>query len=151
MERDGLLQRMRVASAPNEISTALADARAWLREHPRDHQVALSMLELLNVERHACTYPPDNPEGVRYMRKIAVMMTSPIAFVAISSASALADSTEPPSPTNIVEGAGGAGGADATAFTGGDASTSAIVVVALVVVGLLALWIARRAAARTTS
>jgi hypothetical protein len=52
MKRDDLLQQMRVATTPNEISTALADARAWLRNHPRDHQVAFSMLELHGVERH---------------------------------------------------------------------------------------------------
>ena len=53
MKRDELLQQMRVATTPNETSTALADARAWLRDHPRDHQVAFSMLELLSVERQA--------------------------------------------------------------------------------------------------
>jgi hypothetical protein len=53
MKRDELLQQMRMANTPNEISTALADARAWLRDHPRDHQVAFSMLDLLSVERRA--------------------------------------------------------------------------------------------------
>jgi hypothetical protein len=87
------------------------------------------------------------------MKKIALMVASTIAFVTMASATALADSTEPPSPTNIVEGAGGAagnGGADATAFTGGDTLTAAIVVVALVAAGLLALWIARRRATQAS-
>jgi hypothetical protein len=53
MKRDELLQQMRMATTPNEISTALADARAWLRDHPRDHQVAFSMLDMLSVEGHA--------------------------------------------------------------------------------------------------
>jgi hypothetical protein len=53
MQRDELLQQMRVATTPNEISTAFADTRAWLGDHPRDPQVAFSMLELLSVERHA--------------------------------------------------------------------------------------------------
>ena len=80
------------------------------------------------------------------MKKIALMVASLIAFVTMAS-TALADTTEAPSPTNLVEGAGGAasnGGADATAFTGGDTTTAAIVVVALVAAGLIALWIARR-------
>jgi len=53
MRRSELLRQMRVATSPNEISTALSGARAWLRDHPRDHQVAFSMLDLLSVERHA--------------------------------------------------------------------------------------------------
>jgi hypothetical protein len=53
MKRTELLQQMRVATTPNDISTALSDARAWLRVHPRDHEVAFSMLDLLSVERHA--------------------------------------------------------------------------------------------------
>ena len=53
MKRAELLQQIRVATTPNEILTALADARTWLRVHPRDHEVAFSMLDLLSVERHA--------------------------------------------------------------------------------------------------
>jgi hypothetical protein len=56
MEREELLQQIRGATAPNEISTTLADTHAWLawlRDHHRDHQVALFMVELLGVERRA--------------------------------------------------------------------------------------------------
>lgn len=87
------------------------------------------------------------------MKKIAVMVASTIAFVTMASATALADYTESPPPENVVEGAGGVagnGGADATAFTGGDTSTAAIVVVALLAAGLLALWIARRRVAQAS-
>ncbi|HET6712509.1 MAG TPA: LPXTG cell wall anchor domain-containing protein [Actinomycetota bacterium] len=83
------------------------------------------------------------------MKKIAVMVASAIAFVTMASTTALADYTESPPPENVVEGAGGVagnGGADATAFTGGDTSTAVIVAVALVAAGLLALWLARRRA-----
>jgi hypothetical protein len=51
MKRDELLSQLGAARTLNETSTALADARAWLRDHPRDHEVAFSMLELLSVER----------------------------------------------------------------------------------------------------
>jgi hypothetical protein len=82
---------------------------------------------------------------VENMKKIALMVASTIASVTMVSATALAGPTEAPSPTNIVEGAGGAAGnaADA-AFTGGDTSTAAIVALVLVAAGLLALWIANR-------
>jgi hypothetical protein len=51
MRRDELLQQMLEADTPNEISTAVADARDWLRDHPRDHEVALSIPGLLARER----------------------------------------------------------------------------------------------------
>ena len=55
MARSELLEQIRVATAPNEIPTASADARAWLawlRDHPRDHQ-AFFMVDLLSVDRRA--------------------------------------------------------------------------------------------------
>jgi hypothetical protein len=147
MERDEVLRQLFTASTPNETSTALTDARAWLRDHPRDHQVAFSMLELLSVDRQTLGVPAwDDRKEWRTMKKIALMVASTVAFMTVASGTALAGSTEAPSPSNIVEGAGGAtgNGADATAFTGGDTSTVAIVALLLVAAGLLALWIAHR-------
>jgi hypothetical protein len=45
------------ATTPNEISTAVANARGWLRHHPRDHEVALSIAELLELEREVLSLP----------------------------------------------------------------------------------------------
>ena len=53
MDREELLQQMLQASTPAEISSAIEEGRAWLRTHPRDQQVALSILELLEEERSA--------------------------------------------------------------------------------------------------
>jgi hypothetical protein len=61
-----------------------------------------------------------------------------MVFVTTIVGSALAESTEVPAPTNVVEGAGGG-----AAFTGGDTATAAFVAVALVAVGLVALLVAR--------
>lgn len=73
------------------------------------------------------------------MKKAAAVLVSAIAFMTMLAGTAFAGETEPPEATTVVEGSGGG-----TAFTGGDASTAAIVAVALVAVGLVALFVARR-------
>jgi len=79
------------------------------------------------------------------MKKAAAILVGAMAFMTMLAGTAFAYS-EAPAPTNEVAGAGGG----PTAFTGGDASTAAIVAVALVAVGLVALFVARRRTATTS-
>lgn len=51
MERSDLIQEMFESSSPNETSTALSDAREWLRDHPKDQTVISAMEDLIEVER----------------------------------------------------------------------------------------------------
>jgi hypothetical protein len=51
MNRDELLDRMRAAHSPNDISTAIADARAWFVEYPDDTDVHEAFRELTRMER----------------------------------------------------------------------------------------------------
>ena len=74
------------------------------------------------------------------MKRMFGVLATSFAMLMVGAGSALAQ-TYPPSPD--VEGAGGGAG---TAFTGSDASMLAIVVVALLAVGLVALFAARRRA-----
>jgi hypothetical protein len=53
MERDELLEEMLVAATPNETSTAIYDARAWLNDHPDDRKVVSAMEDLMVVERES--------------------------------------------------------------------------------------------------
>jgi hypothetical protein len=55
MDRDELLQQMLQATSPNDIATAVTEAREWLRDHPRDHQVAFLLAEVLKVEHDLLT------------------------------------------------------------------------------------------------
>jgi hypothetical protein len=57
VHREELLKQMVEATTPNEISTAVANARGWLRHHPRDHEVALSIAKLLELEREVLSLP----------------------------------------------------------------------------------------------
>jgi LPXTG-motif cell wall-anchored protein len=77
------------------------------------------------------------------MKKAAAVFAGAMAFMSMLAGTAFAGYSEAPDPTTVVEGAGG-GTSGGTAFTGGDASTAAIVAVALVAVGLVALFVARR-------
>ena len=79
------------------------------------------------------------------MKKAAAVLVGAIAFMTMLAGTAFAGYTDSPEPTTVVEGSGGG-----TAFTGGDASTAAIVAVALVAVGLVALFVARRRTATTS-
>lgn len=75
------------------------------------------------------------------MKRVAAVLAGAMVFVSTFAGTALADYTEAPPPENVVEGVGGG-----AAFTGGDTATAAIVAIALVVVGLVALFLARRRA-----
>jgi LPXTG-motif cell wall-anchored protein len=83
------------------------------------------------------------------MKKAAAVLIGAMAFMTMLAGTAFAGYTDSPEPTTVVEGSGG-GAAGGTAFTGGDASTAAIVAVALVAVGLVALFVARRRTATTS-
>ena len=53
MERRELLEELVEASTPNEISTAISDARRWLVDHPADQVVISAMADLIEFEREA--------------------------------------------------------------------------------------------------
>jgi hypothetical protein len=79
------------------------------------------------------------------MKRVAVVLAGAMVFVTTIVGSALAEYTEAPAPTTMVEGAGGG-----AAFTGGDTATAAFVAVALVAVGLVALLVARHHTSATS-
>jgi LPXTG-motif cell wall-anchored protein len=79
------------------------------------------------------------------MKKAAAVLSGAMVFMAMLAGTAFADYVDSPPPETVVEGSGGG-----TAFTGGDASTAALVAVALVAVGLVALFVARRRTATTS-
>lgn len=80
------------------------------------------------------------------MRKIATTLIGAMAFAVTTAGIAFAQYTGSPPPEAVVEGVGGGarGAGGEAAFTGGDASTAAIVALALVAIGLVALFVARR-------
>jgi hypothetical protein len=80
------------------------------------------------------------------MKKAAAVLGGAMALTVMLVSTAFAGYTESPEPTTVVEGSGGG-----TAFTGGDASTAAIVAIALIATGLVALFVARRRTATTSS
>jgi hypothetical protein len=80
------------------------------------------------------------------MKKAAAVLVGAMALMTMLAGTAFAGYTDSPEPTTVVQGSGGGG----TAFTGGDASTAAIVAVALVAVGVVALFVARRRTATTS-
>jgi hypothetical protein len=82
------------------------------------------------------------------MRRITAIATLALASVVLSAGAAFADSTYPP-PSTVVKGASGSRGDGGTAFTGSTQLPLALVMVGvLVVVGLTALYVARRRSAR---
>ena len=76
------------------------------------------------------------------MKRMAGVLVGAVVMVLTLAGTALADYTNSPSPTTVVSGAGGG-----TAFTGGNVSTPLVVAAILVIVGLVALFVARRRAA----
>jgi hypothetical protein len=84
------------------------------------------------------------------MKRAAAVLSSALLTVLITAGTALAQTDYPPStsvqPTSGATGpTGGTGG---TAFTGGDLSFGTIAFATLLVVGVAALFVARRRAAR---
>ena len=75
------------------------------------------------------------------MKRMAAVVAGATALVMTLAGTALAYTDAPPPTTH---GQGDRGG---TAFTGGNVSTAVIVAVALLVVGLAALFVARRRSA----
>ena len=83
------------------------------------------------------------------MKRAAAVLSSALVTVLVTAGTAMAQTDYP--PTTSVQPTGGqnpTGGAGGTAFTGGDISFGAIAFAALLVVGVTALFVARRRAAR---
>lgn len=80
------------------------------------------------------------------LKKVVGAVGLAIGAVIVSAGAALAETTYPPSPSVL----GGGGGGGESAFTGAtsDVSIGAILAVSLLLVGLGALLVARRRAAR---
>jgi hypothetical protein len=53
MDREILLEQMLSARSPNETSSAIYAARAWLSHHPEDPNVMSAMEDLIEVERES--------------------------------------------------------------------------------------------------
>jgi len=53
MERNELIEEILDASTPDQISTAIYDARVWLGAHPDDSEVASAVEDLIQVERRS--------------------------------------------------------------------------------------------------
>jgi len=85
------------------------------------------------------------------MKRMFGVLVTALATTVVTAGTALAQSTYPPEPaaTNSVIGDGGSNGP--TAFTGSDVSVVAMVAVALLIVGLTALFVARRRSARAAT
>lgn len=85
------------------------------------------------------------------MRRVLTAATSAVALVLMTAATALAqDGYGADDVGSGVAGAGGSG-SGSTAFTGGDVTTGIFVVFALVAIGVTALLIARRSAAKAVA
>jgi len=88
------------------------------------------------------------------MKRAAVVLSSALLTVLCTAATALAQATDypptSPGPTTSVAGESGGGdpGGVGTAFTGGDVSLPALAFAAFLALGVAALFVARRRAAR---
>ncbi|MGZ5128289.1 MAG: hypothetical protein ACXWZU_09005 [Actinomycetota bacterium] len=51
MKRETLLEEMRYASNPNQMSSAISYAREFLRDHPDDQRVWSAYQDLMESER----------------------------------------------------------------------------------------------------
>jgi hypothetical protein len=51
MNRTNVIDKIETASSPNDISTAMCDARSWLTEHPEDETIRLGIQQLARAER----------------------------------------------------------------------------------------------------
>jgi hypothetical protein len=83
------------------------------------------------------------------MKRATGVLASAYLLVLLSAGSALAQ-TYPPTPSTSVKGGGGTNtaGGGGTAFTGGDVSLGAVLTIVLLGLGLAAMFVARRRAAR---
>ena len=79
------------------------------------------------------------------MKRLTGTLVLAAVSLLLSATAALAQTNYPATDDTSVEGAGGSGG---TAFTGSDVSMAAVAIAALLVIGLTALFVARRRAAR---
>ncbi len=75
------------------------------------------------------------------MKRLAGVLIGAVVMTMTLAGTALAQYVAPPAPVNDVKDTGG------TAFTGGDVSMPLLIAAVLVVVGLTALFVARRRAA----
>lgn len=81
------------------------------------------------------------------MKRVTSIFASAFVMVLVTAGSALAQITDPdypPSPSVAADGGTGGG----TAFTGGDVTFGALAAMALLAVGVTALIVARKRAAR---
>ena len=53
MNRESLLEQMGCARSPNETSSAIYAARAWLADHPEDGSVVSAIGDLIDIERES--------------------------------------------------------------------------------------------------
>jgi hypothetical protein len=51
MNRDYLLEEMRHATNPNDVSSAIFDAREYLSDHPEDKRVWSALEDLIEIEQ----------------------------------------------------------------------------------------------------
>lgn len=80
------------------------------------------------------------------MRRVLGVLASAFVAVIVMAGTALADYPPSPQPTTVVKSSGGGGGT--TAFTGGEISTAVLAVGILAVLGVAALFVARRRSAQ---
>ena len=85
------------------------------------------------------------------MKRFFYALVCAAAFALISAPSALAAAGYPQSPSASVEGTSGSNGGTAFTGAGGGISMATVWIVVLVVVGVSALLVGRRRAARFTS
>lgn len=83
------------------------------------------------------------------MRRITAVMALTLVSLVVTAGAAMAGTSSYPPPSTVVKGASGTRGDGTTAFTGSSQLPVAMLMIgALVVVGLTALFVARRRAAR---
>ncbi len=80
------------------------------------------------------------------MRRALGVLASAFVAVIVMAGTALAEYPPSPDPTTVVKSSGGGGGT--TAFTGGEISTAVLAVGILAVLGVAALFVARRRSAQ---
>ena len=83
------------------------------------------------------------------MRRVSTVMALTLVSLVVTAGAAMAQTSTYPPPSTGVKGASGTSGGGATAFTGSSQiSIGTLMIGALVIAGLTALFVARRRAAR---